>query len=189
MKLEDARAIAESIEALLKPATHRIQIAGSIRREKSEVKDIEYVALVSDWDELYTRIGRIGYTIKPGTPEVIPWEGKRDAKYIRIMTHEDIKIDLFVASEDNWGPLLTMRTGSASGGDGKPFSGFVPALFQRWKKISGGGRMIGCMPTYPDGTSVVCREEEDFFNLLGMNVPPPQLRTEKGVIKKFLKDS
>jgi hypothetical protein len=187
MKLFRAQQIAETLRETLRPACDRIEIAGSIRREKDDVKDVELVAIVRDYDDLFNRILNVGFTIKPGTHEILPWAPKRDSKYIRIMSNEGIKVDLFIGTPDNWGPLFVMRTGSATGTDGNPFSGFVPALFQRWKKISGGGRMVGCMPTYPDGTCVPCPEEDDFFELLQMTTPPPQRRSEKKIIKEFAK--
>ena len=47
MKYEEALKIAEEVKALLAPHCLRIEIAGSIRRKKPEVKDIEIVAYPS----------------------------------------------------------------------------------------------------------------------------------------------
>ncbi len=45
MKLDKALEIAERTKKLLAPYCERIEIAGSIRRKKPEVKDIELVAI------------------------------------------------------------------------------------------------------------------------------------------------
>jgi len=45
MELEKAKAIAEQIRVLLRPACNRIEIAGSIRRRKPEVGDIELLCI------------------------------------------------------------------------------------------------------------------------------------------------
>jgi DNA polymerase/3'-5' exonuclease PolX len=45
MQIAKATAIAERIKAELAPYTERIEIAGSVRRRKPEVKDIELVAV------------------------------------------------------------------------------------------------------------------------------------------------
>jgi len=45
VELEKARAIAEELKALLQPSCHRIEIAGSIRRQKPEVGDIELLCI------------------------------------------------------------------------------------------------------------------------------------------------
>ncbi len=45
MQLDKALEIAEKTKELLAPYCERIEIAGSIRRKKPEVKDIELVAI------------------------------------------------------------------------------------------------------------------------------------------------
>jgi len=45
MELEKAKAIAEELKELLAPACERIRIAGSIRRRKPDVGDIEILAI------------------------------------------------------------------------------------------------------------------------------------------------
>jgi DNA polymerase/3'-5' exonuclease PolX len=165
----------------------RIEIAGSIRREKPVVGDIELVAIVADQDKLIKLIGDVGQTIKPGVPGVIPWSPKPGAKYIRVRLEEGMNLDLFVASPENWGGLFLMRTGSASGSDGNAFNGFVPRMFKRWKTLSGGGRMTDAMPTMPDGTQLPVYEEQDFFDLLEMDFVPPVERADHKAIKKYIK--
>lgn len=189
MELTTARTIAEGLVELARPACSRIEIAGSIRRSKPNVKDIELVAIVNDYDLLYKNLATAGRFIKPGVPDIIDWAPKADAKYIRMLINDNIKLDLFVAHEENWGPLYMMRTGGAVGADGNAFNGFVPGMFARWKKISGGGKMVGCMPTMPDGLQLVCPEEQDFFELLEMDFVPPGERVDRKVIKKYIRKS
>lgn len=186
MNLEEAQSLSSMILDMIKPCVERVEIAGSIRREKPQVKDIELCVLKPSYEELFRVIPQFGYIIKPGTPQVIPWEARVGSKYIRIMTHEGIKLDMFVATRENWGVLFTMRTGGATGLDGSAFSGFVPGLFKRWKKLSGGGMMKDCLPTRPDGTYVPCPEESDFFQLLGMKWVPPSERVSNKVIKEYV---
>jgi len=188
MELQQAFSIAEYIKQTIQPATSRAEIAGSIRRLKSEVKDVEIVALVQDYDVLYQSLNSIGRFIKPSVPDVIDWNFKPGAKYIRMLLNENIKLDLFVATPDNWGCLYMMRTGGAIGKDGNSFNGFVPGMFSRWKKISNGGKMVGCLPTHTNGVSIPCPEEQDFFDLLGMDFVPPEERIDKKVIKKYVKN-
>lgn len=49
--LAQARAVADLLVSYLAPACERIEIAGSIRREVPEVKDIELVA-IPRWEEI-----------------------------------------------------------------------------------------------------------------------------------------
>jgi len=185
--LSEATIIANKVLQHISPAMTRIEIAGSVRREKPVVGDIELVAIVADQEKLLKLIGDIGQTIKTGVPGVIPWTPKPDAKYIRVRLNEEMNLDLFVAHPDNWGGLFLMRTGSGVDKNGSPFNGFVPGIFSRFKKLSAGGRMTGVMPTMPDGTQLSVPEEQDFFDLLEMNFVPPIERTSRTVIKDYVK--
>jgi DNA polymerase (family 10) len=187
IELAEARVVADKVLKHIEPAMKRIEIAGSIRREKQTVGDIELVAIVDDRDKLYRLISDVGQTIKPGVPGVVPWTPKMDSRYVRVRLAEGMNLDLFVASPENWGGLFLMRTGSASGADGNAFNGFVPRMFKRWKTLSGGGRMTDAMPTMPDGTQLPVYEEQDFFDLLEMDFVPPVERADHKAIKKYIK--
>jgi DNA polymerase/3'-5' exonuclease PolX len=186
MKLEEAKNIANRIINDVRPAVSRIEIAGSCRREKESVKDIELVALVSDYDLLFSKIRNHGKFIKPGSHEIIDYEPVHGAKYLRVLLNEGIKLDFFIASPKNWGVIYCMRTGSGVGPDGSSYTAFIPHMFRRWKKISNGGMMVGGIPTRPDGTGVPCHEEEDFFNLLRVEWVHPRDRTSFKAIKPRL---
>jgi len=185
MELLAASCHAHEILHSILPFCHRANIAGSIRRGKTHVKDIEIVAIIKDWQQLFTALTDFGMFIKPGVPEIEPWAPKVNAKYLRMMLNCGLKLDLFIASPENWGGLFMMRTGSGVGLDGKAFSGFAPTMFARWKKVSGGGRMINCMPTMPDGRKVIVREEEDFFKLLGVEFIEPEFRIARYSVRKI----
>lgn len=181
MELTEAQRIASMVVEVSRPSCTRIAVAGSIRREKSKPKDIEIVAIVADYDRLFRDLSQLGQFIKPSVPDVIPWDPKPGSKYIRMLLHSGVKLDFFVATTDNWGALLTMRTGPAQGPDGE--YGFVPAMFAAWKRRSGGGRMLGCVPTRPDGTGVPVPEERDFFELCGVKWVEPEARISSRDVK------
>jgi DNA polymerase/3'-5' exonuclease PolX len=189
MELNLAIEIANRVHSLAQPACSRVEIAGSIRRQKSSVKDIELVAIVDNYPSLFQSLTSVGKFIKPGVPDIIPWEPKENAKYLRMLLDGDIKLDLFCATPDNWGGLYMMRTGSGAGPDGNPYEGFVPGMFGRWKKISGGGKMTGGHPTLPDGTLLSVKEEQDYFDLVKVKWIPPELRSKKSIIKEHLVNS
>lgn len=183
MLLADAARLGSSLVNVVKPHVSRVEVAGSVRREKPNVKDIELVAIVSDYAGLYASLATTGRFIKPGVPDVVDWPPKVGAKYVRMLLNEDVKLDLFIANQDNWGSLLCMRTGSAVGPDGGTFSGFIPAMFSRWKRVSGGGKMSGCLPTMPDGTQLSVPEERDFFELLNVRWVEPRDRVSNKAVK------
>lgn len=187
IQLEQAESIAKSVLDHISPTILRGEIAGSIRRRKEIVGDIEIVASSEDRQRLVDLLSDVGQHIKPGVPGVVPWTPKLEAKYFRLRLKEGMNLDLFMASPENWGGLFLMRTGSGADLNGNSFNGFTPGIFSRWKKLSGGGRMTGCMPTMPTGEQLDVPEEQDFFDLLEMDFVPPELRTSKNVIKKYVK--
>jgi DNA polymerase (family 10) len=185
--LHEASSIANSVLNHIMPSLDRGEIAGSIRRQKEVVGDIEIVAISTQRDRLLSLLSDVGQHIKPGVPGVVPWSPKSTAKYLRVRLAEGMNLDLFMASPENWGGLFLMRTGSGAGPDGNSFNGFTPGIFSRWKKLSGGGRMTDCMPTMPTGEQLWIPEEQDFFDLLEMDFVPPEVRTGRHVIKKYIR--
>ena len=183
--LHEAETIANKVRQHIFPAMDRVEVAGSIRRRKEIVGDIEICGIPGDRERLISLLSEVGQHIKPGVPGAVPWTPKVSAKYLRVRLNEGMNLDVFLATPDNWGGLYMMRTGSASSPDGNTFHGFIPGIFSRFKKMSGGGRMTECMPTMPDGTQLPIPEEQDFFDLLEMNFVPPQERIAKGAIKKY----
>jgi len=89
MKLEEAQVIAEKTKALLAPYCERIEIAGSIRRKKPDVGDIELVAIPKPYN--------IGLFESGIATEVNQWEkvkGELPCKYTQRILPEGIKLDL-----------------------------------------------------------------------------------------------
>ena len=186
--LVEAQAIAIKVKNHISSAMTRVEIAGSIRRQKPIVGDIELVGISDDREKLIRLLTEVGQHIKPGVPGAVPWIPKLTAKYIRVRLSEGMNLDLFMASPENWGGLYMMRTGSGADAEGNSFNGFVPGIFGRFKKLSGGGRMTDCMPTMPTGEQLWVPEEQDFFDLLEMDFVPPEVRTSKNVIKKYVRN-
>lgn len=187
-ELHAARNIADEILRYVSPAMDRVEVAGSIRRLKPIVGDVELVGIPADRQRLIRLLSDTGQFIKPGTPGAVPWTPKLESRYLRMRLPSGMNLDFFLGTPDNWGGLFMMRTGSAAGKDGNPFNGFVPRIFKRWKVLSGGGRMTDAMPTMPTGEQLAVPEEGDFFDLLEMDFVPPELRADHKVISKYLKE-
>jgi DNA polymerase/3'-5' exonuclease PolX len=185
MEYERAKKIALEVLQAIRPYCKRAMVAGSIRRQKEQVKDIEIVALPKEGlrEEMYRALEQYGRFIKPGTPEVIDWPAKPNAKYLRMMLVQEIKLDLFLASEDNWGGILMLRTGSGSDANGNNYAGFGPGILSRWKKVSGGGRFENGQFRHPNGTLYPLREEQDVFDLAQVEWVDPVYRTSKRAVK------
>jgi len=187
IEIAEARRIADKVVDHISSSMDRVEVAGSIRRQKSIVGDIEIVGIPGNREKLIKLLEEVGQHIKPGVPGVVPWSPKVSAKYLRVRLEEGMNLDVFLGTPENWGGLFMMRTGSGVGPTGNSFDGFIPGVFKRWKTLSGGGRMTDCMPTMPDGTQLWIPEEQDFFDLLEMDFVPPEQRTSKNVIKKYIK--
>jgi DNA polymerase/3'-5' exonuclease PolX len=174
ISLARATALASCIRAGLAPHCDRIEIAGSIRRRKSEVGDIEIVCipkntevpgLFSEADFGETRrdwgwikaAHQIGSVVK-GHPI--------DGKYIQFLTSDGVKVDLFTATARNWGLIYAIRTGSAA------YSHHV--LASGW--VRNGCHCVNGMLTRR-GVPVDTREEADLFKLAGVPWIRPECRS------------
>jgi len=118
MKLQQALHIATDIVNKLTPHCNTIHIAGSIRREKQEVKDIEIVCypkktVLNDlfgWDEGTSTDIDFQYTAtKLGT--II--KGNTEGRYMQIALPDGINLDLFMPQDYDYYRQLAIRTGSA----------------------------------------------------------------------------
>ena len=155
MKIDEAKKIADKYVEILKPYCLRIEIAGSIRREKPEVKDIEIVAIPGNIESFAREVNKLQKV-----------KGEPTGKYTQRILPEGISLDLFIANEKNWGLIFAIRTGSAN------FS--HKTLACGWVKKgchSKDGKLID-----KQGREIVLREERDLFDLIGIPFLKPELR-------------
>lgn len=164
MNWKQAHKIANKYLYLLGPHCEKAHIAGSIRREQAEVKDIEIVCipkreLVCSTTDLFGNDNdatwqpvRAFCDVVNSLPKV---KGLATGKYTRRLLPEGIQLDLFMVNRENWGAQLLIRTGSAR------FSKWVigTLLPQQGYRMEDGYVMKGqhVVPVY---------EEEDVLNLL-----------------------
>jgi DNA polymerase/3'-5' exonuclease PolX len=184
MELQKAAALAQNIIETMRPYCQRVEVGGSIRREKPDVKDIEIIC-IPKWNEQFNLLGEVSTRtnllmewaeslddinwIKPGTSEVVEWHVKPEGKYWRgILPDYQIKLDLFIAEPSNYGLIKMIRTGSSE------FS--RQAVTKLWSK----GLQSRDGHLWRNRERVECREEEDFFALAGIDWIEP--RERHGVI-------
>ena len=98
--LERAKTIAEEIIKRLSPYCQKIEVAGSVRRKKPWVRDIDIVLIPSQppWDLLHE----------------VKWLGqcKIDGAKLKRIDYYGVQVDIYFATEDTWATLLLIRTGS-----------------------------------------------------------------------------
>ena len=161
MKLEMAKKIADDFLKLIRPFCLRAEIAGSIRREKPEVKDVEICAVPRDLWEL-KNVMYIQHCIK----------GKFPSKYSRIL-YKDEYVDIFWCTRDNWGNIFLIRTGDWE--------------FSKW--IMGTKtREVGLRQRegylWRGNERLSCPEEADVFKLLEMDFIEPKDRVFGEITKQ-----
>lgn len=187
MQHKQAQDIAERLVSLLEPGCELITIAGSLRREKPEVKDIEIVAVPSmrpvdsvdlfgtpEGKEVNELDERINELVRIGQLHFDPITKRNGERYKRFMV-SGIAVDLFIADDSNYGNTLAIRTGNAD------FSRLLVTPRRN------GGLMPGNLKQ-ADGylwrgdELVECPTEEAYFEALGIQWIEPAVRTmEMGV--------
>lgn len=162
MEYATARSIADKIMAELQPYCHRIEIAGSIRRECPFVKDIELVIIPKPYET---------GLFESGIATVInKWakvKGELPCKYTQRILPEGIKVDIFFAVPDNWGLIYAIRTGSADYSH--------KTLARTWSK-KGYKSVDGHLTILASNQRVPVREEKDLFFRLGLDYVEPTER-------------
>lgn len=172
-----ARRYAEQIAEALQPFCTKLEIAGSIRRERPFCGDVDIVALPSDEPALRARVTEGKEVIQNGPQNI----------HIRLTNGLEIQVflarpesrDMFATTPTNWGSLLLLRTGS------KEHNIFLTqtARFNcmQWKVYEGlfrlpspsDGRGAG---GEGDGKLIASASEEEIFDALHLKFVPPQNR-------------
>lgn len=177
--LEAAELIAEAFLHHMRPRAERIEVAGSIRRRKPDIGDIEIVMVpklhqeldlfgqpagpfldrIDEGIEEYSRLSKLG------GGALVKLNG--GSKYIKL--HEtccDVQIDLFIVRPPaEWGPIFAIRTGSAD------FSKRLVSELKRYDLRCEDGRVVD-----KKGNVIHCPEEEDFFRAARVKFVPPERR-------------
>lgn len=160
MEYKKALEIAEKIKLELSPFCDRIEISGSIRRKKPEVKDIEIVAIPKPYE---TGLFESGIATIVNQWEKV--KGELPCKYTQRILPEGIKLDLFFAERGNWGLIYAIRTGSAEYSHKVLANGWVKRGYK-----SEAGYLTN------NGKQIAIPEEEDLFKRIGLPLISPELR-------------
>jgi DNA polymerase/3'-5' exonuclease PolX len=168
-----ARAVADALLDYLTPVCHRIEIAGSLRRMRPMVGDIELVAIPQMDADLFgnpTETSAID-TIFDGKP--VTWH-KRGRKYWQFgfdgTSGHTYTVDLFLQPDSlTWPVNFLIRTGSAE------FSRrmVTPKAFGGHKSD---GYEVRDARVWREGKALVLADEGDFFELWGMDFIAPRNR-------------
>jgi DNA polymerase (family 10) len=163
MELEKAKAIAGYIKTLLEPSCYRIEIAGSIRRQKPDVGDIEFLCIPKFGGYRDLLDERLKWLI--GTRVLDYRLNKRGSKTYgpknKLLLHVNsgIGVDIFSTDLECWPVALVVRTG------GERTNKEIASLaLERGMRFHAYGRGF----TLADGSELVCYTEEDVFKAVGL---------------------
>ena len=99
MELEQAQKIADKVVKQLSPYCQKIQVAGSIRRRKPIVRDVDIVLIPSDAWNVSFEISGLGPSRLAG-------------EKLKRIIYTGVQVDLYFATPETWATLLLIRTGS-----------------------------------------------------------------------------
>ena len=164
--LGEALPIAEEAVEILKglPEARNVTYAGSVRRMKETVKDVDIIATATKPDVLTEAFSR-----QPMVAEVI---GQGPTK-CSIRTHTGLQIDLRVVPHDLYGNLLQHFTGSAAHN-----VALRELAISKDLKVSEYG-----VEETKTGKVHKCATEAEVYALLGLDYIPPELRENNGEIE------
>jgi len=175
--LARAQVIAWTVEAELRPFCERIEVAGSIRRRRESVKDVEILAVPRDGradffgqsisdslaDYLQSQIGRGRWALRPNVRGATSFGALN-----KLMLYDGFPVDIFTATVENWGRDLMVRTGGAE---------WNRQIMRRFNDLGHHGHAYGPHAvTYKDGTAADAPDEAAMFRLLGWDYTPPESR-------------
>lgn len=155
----------EIIDRLREQATvGRLDIAGSIRRWKETVRDIDILATSTDPGGVMR-----AFTRMPGVKDVL----MKGATKSSVVTEEGIQVDLRVVEEDSFGAALAYFTGSKEHN-----------IRLRERAVKAGMKLneYGLFRE-PDGKMLGGRNEEDIYRVLKLQYVPPELREDTGEVE------
>jgi DNA polymerase/3'-5' exonuclease PolX len=162
MEYQHAKQLADELVEVLIPYCRKVEIAGSVRRRKPQVKDIEICLVPENVNKLFNVLGK--FLLQQNKNFKYKKNGNRYKQFI----YKDSQIDLFIAKPDNWGIIFLVRTGSAA---------FSTNVLSTWKKVTGGGYSKDGYLYNNEDEIVYTYEEEDVFKLCNMDFVEPENRS------------
>lgn len=176
MLLPYALAHADAIVDYLKqlPDVLEVHTLGSLRRMVATIGDLDFAVASNNAKKVIAHFCRY-----PNVVSVIN-QGEQKAS---VMLKSGIRADLLVGEPDSYGALLQHFTGS------KNHNIHLRTLAEK-KGLSlseYGVRLLDNKRQVTSNKLIQTKTEEEFYQLLGMQVPPPEIREDVGEIESSIK--
>jgi len=152
MRLEQAEKLAEQFIGEIADYCEKIQIVGSIRRRKTECRDIDLVLLAKS-EQLWN------FTFKLKKISKINVNGKQ----VKRVIYKGEQFDLYFATPETWGALVLIRTGSAQHN-----IGLAKRALNMGMKLTHSGLM--------KNGEIIASTEKGIFEALDLSYVEPQER-------------
>lgn len=153
---------AEKISQALQPTAEEIFAAGSLRRRRDTVGDLDILAVAGDGPALIKN-----FVNHPQTAAILAEGTTRCA----IRLKNGLQVDLRIMQKQDFGSALLYFTGSKA---------HNIALRKRAKSM---GLKVSEYGIFQDGESIAGRTEEECYRALGLPWIPPELREDRGEIE------
>jgi len=169
-ELTEAELIADRVIAQLRPHCERIDIAGSIRRRRPTIGDIEIVCIPKPYQAEPLFASGLA-TVVNQWPKVL---GELPCKYTKRRLPEGINLDLFMVDPKGFGLQLAIRTGSADWCR----KVLAPAWVQAGYQSKDGVLRHRVDEDFPDNCDITVSTptEQGLFDLIGLPWTPPEQR-------------
>lgn len=156
MDLEQARSLGNEIVDKLKPLCSRIEVVGSIRRNKPLCRDVDIVLIPDRGCQ-----GRLALALRDLGPVI------KSGPLIHSCLYRGQQADIYIATEQTWWTLMLIRTGSKE---------HNIKLCSRAKAMGMKLHADGSGLTRADGTLIVPSSEQDIFTILKLPYKRPEER-------------
>jgi DNA polymerase (family X) len=146
------------------PASDQVSEAGSVRRRKETVRDLDIIATASDpaaLTDYFTKLTWVAEVVAKGTTKAT------------VVSHDGLRFDLRVVPPDSYGNLLQHFTGSKE---------HNVALREEAVRRGLSVSEYGVQRT-ETGEVVTARSEEELYQFLGYAYIPPELRENSGELE------
>jgi DNA polymerase (family X) len=160
---DEATAVADALRAL--PQVVRLSIAGSLRRHKEVVKDVDMVASVARLEDRTAVMDAL-----VSLPQVVSVTGKGETKS-SVILRPGIALDLRVVTDDEFPATLHHFSGSKE---------HNIALRGRAQRM---GIKINEYGMFRGDERIPIADEHEFYRVLGLHYVEPEMREDRGEIE------
>jgi len=157
--------LAQDLSAALRevPGVRQVAPAGSLRRMRDTVRDLDLLVAAEDAGPVMAR-----FRGHPQVAEVL----LSGATKTTVRTHDGLQVDLRVLPPDRWGTALQYFTGSQAHN-----------IRLRGLARDRGYSLSEYALKRGDGEEILCAEEQEVYRHLGLPWIPPELREDRGEIE------